>query len=103
MTATLVHVQVKPEFIDAFIKATKENHENSVKESGNFRFDILQDTDDLGKFILYEVYDSDDAVLAHKETSHYFKWRDTVTPWMAKPREGVKHNLLFPTVTSAMR
>jgi autoinducer 2-degrading protein len=96
MTATLVHVRVKPEFIDSFIKATSENHNNSVKESGNFRFDILQDANDPGKFILYEVYESEEAVLAHKETSHYAKWRDTVAPWMAAPREGVKHTLLFP-------
>ncbi len=96
MTVTLVHVQVKPEFINSFIEATRENHENSIKEPGNFRFDILQDEKDPGKFVLYEAYGSEEAVLAHKEKSHYFKWRDTVTPWMAKPREGVKYKLLFP-------
>lgn len=103
MTATLVHVQVKPEFINSFIEATRENHLNSVKERGNFRFDILQDAADPGKFILYEVYDSEDAVLTHKETNHYSRWRDAVTPWMAKPREGVKHKLLFPDIDSNAR
>jgi autoinducer 2-degrading protein len=98
MPATLVHVQVKPEFIADFVAATRDNHENSVKEKGNFRFDILQDGQDPGRFILYEVYDSEEAVLAHKETRHYAEWRDKVAPWMAKPREGVKHNLLFPTL-----
>jgi (4S)-4-hydroxy-5-phosphonooxypentane-2,3-dione isomerase len=97
MTATLVHVQVRPEFIHSFIEATRENHDNSVKEQGNFRFDILQDAADPGKFILYEIFESDEAVLAHKETPHYLKWRDAVTPWMAKPREGVKHKVLFPS------
>lgn len=96
MTVTLVHVQVKPAFIKYFIEATRENHKNSIKEAGNFRFDILQDAADPGKFVLYEAYESEQAVVAHKETAHYFKWRDTVTPWMAKPREGVKHILLFP-------
>lgn len=96
MKATLVHVQVKPEFIDDFIKATEENHKQSVKEEGNFRFDILQDSTDPGRFILYEVYESEQAVAAHKEMPHYFKWRDTVTPWMAKPREGIKYEMLFP-------
>ena len=100
MTATLVHVYVKPEFISAFTEATRENHECSVTEGGNFRFDILQDAGDPGKFILYEAYDSEEAVLAHKETAHYLKWRDAVTPWMAKPREGVKHKLLFPSNAS---
>jgi autoinducer 2-degrading protein len=100
MTATLVHVHVKPEFIDAFIKATRENHENSIQEPGNFRFDILQDAQDPGKFILYEAYESEQAVTAHKETPHYFKWRDTVADWLVKPREGVKHKLLFPEKNS---
>jgi autoinducer 2-degrading protein len=89
MTATLVYVQVKPEYIKAFIDATRENHENSVKENGNLRFDILQDVSDPGKFVLYEGYENDQAVGAHKETAHYLKWRDTVASWMAKPREGV--------------
>jgi len=96
MTATLVYVQVKPEYVKAFIDATRENHLNSVKEIGNLRFDILQDTNDPGKFVLYEAYETDQAVIAHKETAHYLKWRDTVASWMAKPREGVKHNILFP-------
>ncbi len=96
MTATLVHVYVKPEFIDRFIEATRANHEASVRENGNFRFDILQDTADKGKFILYEVYETERDVTAHKETDHYRRWRDTVADWMLKPREGVKHSLLFP-------
>ncbi|MEX1240105.1 MAG: antibiotic biosynthesis monooxygenase [Cyclobacteriaceae bacterium] len=96
MTVTLVHVQVKPEFIRPFIDATRENHENSTKEPGNVRFDILQDAADPGKFVLYEAYASEAAAAAHKETSHYLAWRDIVAAWMAKPREGVKHTLLFP-------
>ena len=101
MTVTLVHVQVKPEFIEPFIQATRENHEKSVKEAGNLRFDILQDPQSTEKFILYEAYESEKAAAAHKETAHYFKWRDTVAGWMAKPREGVKYNLLFPERTKA--
>jgi autoinducer 2-degrading protein len=96
MIVTLVHVHVKAEFIAAFIEATRRNHENSVKEPGNFRFDILQDAQDPARFILYEAYASEQDAAAHKETSHYLQWRDTVAPWMAKPREGVKHTLLFP-------
>lgn len=99
-TATLVHVQVKPEFVDAFIHVTRENHEASIAEPGNLRFDLIQDPGDPSKLILYEVYENQDAAAAHKKTAHYLKWRDTVAPWMASPREGVVYNLLFPEKTT---
>lgn len=97
MLVTLVHVYVKPEFVKSFIEATRENHEQSIKEPGNLRFDILQDAANPGKFVLYEAYQSENAVAAHKETAHYFKWRDTVNSWMDRPREGIKHVMLFPS------
>lgn len=96
MITTLVHVYVKPEFVTAFIEATRLNHEQSIQEPGNLRFDILQDATDKAKFVLYEAYQSEQAAAAHKDTAHYLTWRDTVAPWMAKPREGVKHTMLFP-------
>ena len=99
MIVTIVHVEVKKEFIDLFIRASHSNHENSIKEPGNFRFDILQDAQNPVKFILYEAYESEEAVAAHKQTAHYAAWRDTVAPWMAKPREGVRHHLLYPSQT----
>lgn len=97
MITTIVHVYVKSEYLQEFIEATRVNHESSINEKGNLRFDILQDATDPAKFVLYEAYDSEQSAAAHKETSHYSMWRDTVAPWMTKPREGVKHKLLFPT------
>ena len=96
MLVTLVHVWVKPEYISAFIEASAENHKRSILEPGNFRFDILQDAKDPGKFVLYEVYENEESAAAHKETPHYLKWRDSVVAWMEKPREGIKHTMLFP-------
>lgn len=96
MIVTIVHVWVKPEFVDAFIKASEENHNNSVKEPGNLRFDLLQDANDKNKFVFYEAYESEDAAAAHKETNHYKKWRDTVAEMMAQPRKGEKHTIICP-------
>ncbi|HTF82633.1 MAG TPA: antibiotic biosynthesis monooxygenase [Cytophagales bacterium] len=98
MFTTIVHIFVKPEYITEFIKATQANHQSSIKEDGNFRFDVLQDANDPSKFVLYESYATEEAVVKHKETPHYLLWRDTVAPYMAKPREGVKHITLFPKV-----
>ena len=96
MHVTLVHVQVTEEQIDEFLEATRLNHEASIKEKGNRRFDILQDANDPSKFLLYEAYATAEDAAAHKETLHYAIWRERVAMMMAKPREGVQYNCLFP-------
>jgi (4S)-4-hydroxy-5-phosphonooxypentane-2,3-dione isomerase len=96
MQIVLVHVNVKPEFIEAFKQATIENANNSVKEAGIARFDVIQQREDPTKFILVEVYKTADATLAHKETAHYARRRDTVAEMMAEPRQGIKYTNIFP-------
>jgi autoinducer 2-degrading protein len=94
MTVTIVNVYVKYEFLDEFIRATIENHEGSVKEPGNLRFDVLQNETNPTQFVLYEAYRSEEDAANHKKTPHYLKWREKVADWMAKPREGVKHKVI---------
>lgn len=96
MIVTIVHVQVNPENVDDFIRATTRNHQLSVKEPGNLRFDVLQMEERPTDFALYEAYENEAAAAAHKETLHYLEWREMVGPWMAKPREGVKYRGLLP-------
>ena len=91
-----VSVLVEPGYENDFIKATKINHKETRKEMGNLRFDVLQSEEIPSLFELYEVYRSEEAVKAHKETRHYKKWRDTVAPWMARDRKGVKFTPLYP-------
>lgn len=91
---TCVHVWVLPDKVDEFIKASLENHFYSIKELGNLRFDVCQDANDPCKFMLYEAYVDERSAAAHKETAHYLKWRETVAPYMAQPRQGVKYDLL---------
>ena len=96
MHVTLVHVTVTEEHIDDFIEATRRNHEASIREPGNRRFDVLQSPADPAQFVLYEAYASAGDAAAHKQTQHYLTWRDTVADWMAEPRRGVPWNGLFP-------
>ena len=96
MQIVLVHVHVKPEFIEAFRQASIENASNSVKEVGIARFDVIQQVDDPTKFILVEIYKTSTAPAAHKETAHYARWRDTVAEMMAEPRQGIKYTNIFP-------
>lgn len=96
MIVTCVHVWVKEQHIEEFKKASIENHQESIKEPGNLRFDILQDEADPSKFVLYEAYESEEDSAKHKKTEHYLTWREKVADWMAQPRQGVKHRVLAP-------
>ena len=96
MIVTCVHIHVKPDAIQEFIKSSTENHLESLKEPGNLRFDFVQQADDPYRFLLYEAYESEEAAAAHKNTLHYLKWKDTVQYLMAEPRKGVKYNILQP-------
>ena len=96
MLIVQVHVHVKPEATEAFREASLENARNSVKEPGIARFDVLQQQDDPTRFVLLEIYRSPEAAAAHKETSHYAVWRDSVAAMMAEPRSSVKYTNAFP-------
>jgi (4S)-4-hydroxy-5-phosphonooxypentane-2,3-dione isomerase len=91
-----VHVRVKPEAVEAFRAATVDNASNSVREPGVARFDVVQSREDPTRFVLVEAYRNADAPGAHKQTSHYLRWRDTVESMMAEPRTAVRYVNVFP-------
>lgn len=91
-----VHVHLKPDCIDAFKAASLANAHLSVREPGIARFDVVQQVDDSSRFVFVEVYRTPAATAAHKETTHYQVWRDTVASMMAGPRTSVKFANVFP-------
>jgi (4S)-4-hydroxy-5-phosphonooxypentane-2,3-dione isomerase len=91
-----IHIRVKPEFVEQFKEATIENGRNSLKEPGVARFDVVQQRDDVTRFVLVEVYRTSDAPARHRETAHYLAWRDRAEPMMAEPRSRVVYSLVFP-------
>jgi autoinducer 2-degrading protein len=96
MIVTTVLVSVKSENVEEFIRESKKNHDQSIKEPGNRRFDILQSTENPSQFLLYEAYDSIEDAAAHKKTAHYETWRQAVAPWMAEPRKGIPYTAICP-------
>ncbi len=96
MLIVQVFVHVHAAQVDAFREATLDNARHSVQEPGVVRFDVLQQDDDPTRFVLIEVYRSDDAPAAHKQTTHYARWRDAVEPMMAEPRRSSKWRAQFP-------
>jgi quinol monooxygenase YgiN len=93
-----VFVHVRPEFIEGFKEAVRDNAQNSINETGVARFDVLQQEDDPTRFVLVEIYHSQEDWAKHKETAHYLRWRDTVEYMMAEPRKGVRYQQVFPNV-----
>lgn len=92
----MVHVHVKPDSVDAFVAATRENAEASLEEPGIARFDVVQQQEDPTRFVLVEVYRTGDDPARHKETAHYQRWRDVVEAMMAEPRRSVKYQDVAP-------
>jgi (4S)-4-hydroxy-5-phosphonooxypentane-2,3-dione isomerase len=91
-----VFIQVKEEMVEDFKKATIENSANSIQEPGIARFDFIQQKDDPARFVLVEVYRTQEDSVKHKETDHYKKWRDTVAGMMAEPRSSIKFSNVYP-------
>lgn len=87
---------IKPEHIEDYIAACEENARNTRNEPGNLRFDFLRSKDPSNQFFFYEVYREEGDLAKHHQTEHYLKWKDKVTPWMEKPRVGVRYWSLSP-------
>ena len=93
----IVHIHVKPECVEEFKAETLANARSTVNEPNNHRFDVLQQSDDPTKFVLYEIYTDESALEEHRKTAHYARWKSAVEPWMAEPRKAVKYSALFLT------
>ena len=91
-----VSIRVKPESIEPFLAATRENARNSLLEKGCARFDIVRRADDPTRFMLLEAYYSTEDHAAHRETRHFQAWRDTAEPMMAEPRTREIFTSVFP-------
>jgi len=96
MVILIVHVHVKLEYIEAFREATIENARNSIKEPGIAQFDLLQQSDDPSRFVLYEAYRNAEGPPQHRETTHYRTWLGRVTDMLAEDRTRVFYSNVHP-------
>ena len=96
MFVVLVYSHVKLEFIEQFKQASLDNASQSKKEPGIARFDVIQQIDDPGRFVLIEVYRTQEALASHRETSHYQKWREVVESMLAESRSRNQYTNVYP-------
>ena len=96
MKTLIVHLRVIESRVEDFIAATRENMANSRKEPGISRFELLRDDVDPCRFVLVEAYRDDAAQAAHKETAHYFKWKELAESMLDEPRTRALYSSIEP-------
>ena len=84
MYVNSVDLDILPAERDNFLAAIKENGAAAAKEPGCKRFDILNLASDPNHFLLYEVYDNEAALKAHRETDHFKKFAAAAKTMVAK-------------------
>ena len=98
MISIFVTIRIKEGFSDQFTEASFGDSQGSVRdEPGCCRFDILKNTEEPNLFHLYEVYEDEAALDAHRNAPHYKKWRSTVEDWFDGDIERVMMNTVFPS------
>ena len=80
-----VTLKVKPDRINDFIKFTKDNVENSLKEAGIRRFEFYKEKESKNVFVLFEIYESTDDQIKHRETLHYKNWKANIMSLLEEP------------------
>lgn len=94
MTVIIVHVKVKPDRIQDFIKETQISQAATLKEPGCWRYTIMQDTDNDNAFILSEAYQNQESIDFHKTTPHFLEWRKNIESMMAEQRVSSRNKLI---------
>jgi (4S)-4-hydroxy-5-phosphonooxypentane-2,3-dione isomerase len=84
MYVNAVDLDILPAERDNFLAAIKEHGAAAVTEPGCKRFDILNLASDPNHFLLYEVYDNEAALKAHRETDHFKKFIAAAGKMVAK-------------------
>lgn len=80
MFIQIVTIEIEPGGRDRFMEAFRINCAGSRAEPGNVRFDVLVDPEDPNRFTIYEVFESVDALEAHRHTDHYKTCREMIDP-----------------------
>lgn len=83
MIVLTVFFEVKPAHVDAF-KTVILAHANAslIEEPGCRQFDVAQDPIEPSSFFLYEIYDDDAALEAHRATDRIKEVDATTAPWV---------------------
>jgi quinol monooxygenase YgiN len=69
-----VELDIAPDQIGAYMAAIRENGAATIREPGCHQFSIAVQAANPNHVFLYEVYDNEAALKAHRETDHFKKY-----------------------------
>lgn len=98
MFVQFVHINIKPGHLDEFLKVWRINNEGTTREPGNYRFDTLQDPQDENHFVIYEVFESAEALDEHRKTKHYAETVVALEGLMVGPRNKDFYQLVMSDI-----
>ena len=96
MIHIVVQIEPKPDKVEAFLELALFDAQNSRKEPGCLRFDVLKHLDNPPRFAFYEVYKDEAAVQAHRQTPHYARWIKEIEALQNVPRTASKYSTVDP-------
>ncbi|WP_417069817.1 putative quinol monooxygenase [Niveibacterium terrae] len=85
MIVAQVVFSVKPDRVEDFVRSTMDNVMHSRREAGVVSFGFYKVKDSASSFLLFEQYRSAEDQVAHRETAHYKRWKESVADLLACP------------------
>jgi len=76
----MAEFEIKPGRGDDFADYIKWHAQESLKEDGCQLFKANRDNTDPQRFVMYEIYDDEASLAAHRETPHYARFVNEIIP-----------------------
>lgn len=80
MIVIMVELIVDPDHTEEFRGRVIEHAKNSLAEPGCVRFDVAEDSEQAGRFVIWENYVDFEAVDAHRAQPYLAEFRESVDP-----------------------
>lgn len=97
----IVTFEIPGESREEFLQALYVNAEASLNEPGCRQFDVLQEGDNPGKVVLYEIYDDPAALKAHIAAEHTQRFLATTKRLHAVQTVQRLTRIFIPTKTTS--
>lgn len=94
MLIQVVHLEIQPDKLETFLTEASINVRASRQETGVIQFDLIQQTDSPMRFMLYEIYQDESALEAHRHTPHFERWVEKGVPLLMGERVRALYRLV---------